>query len=170
MRRLLLILCVTAVGTLGSAGHSNAQNLQDGQANLQQRTGQTQDTGRLQNQTAPLQTNNSGGLLTQTQPGSLSVVSSPTQAKPDVTVNASKDTTNTPGQTTKTNQSTWRILALLSILGLVTSLYIYSRTNNKRSNIPIEVSIEKTSKEIIEKPKRVKKSKAKKKKKKAHHH
>lgn len=69
---LSLPVSVSAQSTLQGAG-----------GGLQPQSSQTQNTQSLQNQTADIQTNNPGSVLSKSRPNSLSVVSDPRQTRPD---------------------------------------------------------------------------------------
>jgi hypothetical protein len=95
---------------------------------LQQQTGQTQNTRNVQSETAPLQNNKVGEALNQTQPKSLEVFSSPTQAKPDAVASPSPDL-RTDVRDAEQGTDWLKVIGAVSlaILALVISYWVKTR-------------------------------------------
>lgn len=121
MRKLLYLFGAFLLLSLIPAPVSAQAGLQGG--SLEQQTGQTQNTRNVQSETAPLQQNNSSGVLSQTQPKSLSVFSSPTQTTPDATAAASPDLkteVGNPGEDGRNLLVTLGALALIGFAAVIT--------------------------------------------------
>lgn len=84
---------------------------------LEQQTGQTQTTRGVQSETAPLQQNNSSGVLSQSQPKSLKVFSSPTQTSPDAVATASPDLKTEVGTSSEDGRNLLVTLGALALVG-----------------------------------------------------
>lgn len=129
----------------------NAQQINQNPSNLQQQQTGAQSTGTPQTDTAPVQQNNSGEALSQNQPSSLGVVSSPKQTKPSVTVGPSSGSNlPSPSSPKGTNYTIHVILILLALVVFVL-VWMYRRSSDQKIASEVNTPPKATSKKIAAK-------------------
>lgn len=157
MKALMIYRTLFFATLLALPGSALAQsNLQGAGGGLQPQTSQTQNTRSLQNQTAPLQTNNPGTVLSNNQPGSLGVVSSPNQTRPDVVATADP---NLKTDITRTDGSSAISVFLAIVLVIVATGVTYWVYGKYYRLSPASITAKEPVVEEIPKAKKTKKKK-----------
>jgi hypothetical protein len=123
------------LGIALSPAASAQSTLQNTNTGLQPQAGQTQNSVNTQSQVGGVQQNNGQSVLNQKSGGSLGVVSSPEQSKPEATAAPSTTLKTDLTQATGTNKAPW--IAVVVILAVIASAYIARRPGTGTKTVPV---------------------------------